>query len=97
MYSFSKSSKIEVLNSSIDYINCGIPFLFGIFVSSSSYDEKNNTEITTDIESLAEFLLKTSKNIIKNYKKIQEKYQKKQENISFFEKINIENTLNEHI
>lgn len=73
MDSFSKTSKIEIINQQLDYISCGVPFLFGIFLSSGSYDEYKNVEITTDIEILGDFILKTVKNILKNYKKIQEK------------------------
>lgn len=81
MDSFSKKSKIEIINQQLDYISCGIPFLFGLFLSSGSYDEYKNVEITTDIEVLGDFILKTAKNILKNYKKIQEKQKIEQKDL----------------
>ena len=73
MNSFSKTSKLEIIEQQIEPINCGIPLLFGLFISSSSYDEENNVEITTDIEQIYEFIIKNIKNILK---KIIKKYKK---------------------
>ncbi len=81
MDSFSKISKMEIINQQFDYVNCGVPFLFGLFLSSGSYDEYKNVEITTDIEILSEFISKLAKNILKNYKKIQEKQNVEQKDL----------------
>lgn len=97
MNSFSKTSKLEIIEQQIEPINCGIPLLFGLFISSSSYDEENNVEITTDIEQIYEFIIKNIKNILKNYQKIQKNQGFEEKNIKLFEEINFQNNLKEYI
>ncbi|MDD4110508.1 MAG: DNA-binding protein WhiA [Clostridia bacterium] len=97
MDSFSKTSKLEILEQQIDPINCGIPLLFGLFISSSSYDEKNNAEITTDIEQLDSFIIKNIRNILKNYQKIQKNQGFDIKNTKLFDEINLNNSLKDFI
>src|SRR5574344_431638 len=97
MDSFSKVSKLEIINQQIDSVNYGVPLLFGFFTSSASYDEEKNVEFTTDIESLYEYLLKITKNIIKNYKKIQEKQKIELRSIVLFDEIILNDNLAEII
>ena len=97
MNSFSKNSKIEIINQQIEPVNCGVPFLFGLFVSSANYSEEKNIEVSTDIKDLHPFIFKNIKNIIKNYQKIQEKYQKNTKNSVFFDNLIKNNHLEEYI
>jgi DNA-binding protein WhiA len=97
MSSFSKISKLEILNQNLDPINCGVPFIFGLFVSSVSYDEENNIEITTDLEELYDFLIKNLKNLTKNYRKIQEKQKKELKDIAFFDNLIINNNYKDYV
>lgn len=98
MNSFSKNSKIEIINQEIEPINCGIPFLFGIFLSSSvNYNELKNIEISTDINDLYIFIFKSIKIIVKNYKKIQEKQKINIKNNNFFDNLLINNNFEEYI
>lgn len=97
MNSFSKTSKFEIIEQQIDSVNCGVPFLFGLFASSASYDEEGNTEISTDMENIYEFVIKNIKNISKNYKKIQEKLKKEVKINDFFEKLMINDEIKEYV
>ena len=97
MSSFSKISKLEIIDQTLDPVNCGVPFLFGLFVSSVNFDEENNIELTTDLEDLYEFLIKNFKNLVKNYKKIQEKQKKEIKNIDYFDNLIITDSYKEYI
>lgn len=94
--SFSKETKLEIINQQIEPIYAGIPFLFGLFVSSSNYDENNNIELTTDIKILHTFILNNTKHIIKNYPLIQAKRNTAEKNI-LFDKIILNNNLDKYI
>lgn len=93
MDSFSKSSKLEILNQQLDAVKGGIPFLFGLFVSSGSMSQEGTLEISTDIAELYDYILKIIKNIIKNIEKIQ----KNNKNIAFLNKTDEINDLNKLI
>ena len=64
MESFSKLTKLELLNQN-QKVSEG--FFFGLFVSSGSYDESGNIEITTDISDLFLFCKKNLKILIKKH------------------------------
>jgi DNA-binding protein WhiA len=70
MDSFSKLSKLEIINQQLDSVKSGVPLLFGLFLSCGSYDAEGNVKILTDIKQLYDFVVKCTKNIIKNYKEI---------------------------
>lgn len=92
MNSFSKLSKLEIIEQLLDSVTCGVPLLFGLFISSASYNEENNVEILTDIEPLYDYITKIVKNIAKNYKKIQEKQKQEIKPMAILDEIVINGT-----
>lgn len=64
MDSFSKSTKLEIISQDAKF---DVPFLFALFVSSGSYDENGNVEITTDIEELFAYVKKNTIRLCKFY------------------------------
>lgn len=64
MESFSKATKAELLSENAKVSSA---FFFGLFVSSGSYDEEGNVEITTDLENLFSFCKKNLKILLKKY------------------------------
>ena len=64
MESFSKATKAELLSENAKVSSA---FFFGLFVSSGSYDEEGNVEITTDLTSLFSFCKKNLKILLKKY------------------------------
>lgn len=64
MQSFSKTSKLELLNQEG---GASIPFFFGLFLSAGSYDEVGDVEIATDLKEIFPFLKKSLNKVIKQY------------------------------
>lgn len=64
MNSFSKESKIEILNvnNKVD-----IPFLFALFLCCGDFDDSGNIFITSDLENLNLFLKKNLSRLYKKY------------------------------
>ncbi len=64
MNSFSKESKIEILNvnNKVD-----IPFLFALFLCCGDFDDSGNIFITSDLENLDLFLKKNLSRLYKKY------------------------------
>lgn len=64
MESFSKTSKLELISQQAQ---ASPSFFFGLFVSSGSYNEKGEIEITTDLNEFFDFLKKNLKKIAKKH------------------------------
>lgn len=62
MDSFSKSTKLEIISQDAKF---DVPFLFALFVSSGSYDEEGNMEITTDLEELFPYVKRNTLRLAK--------------------------------